>query len=263
MQLPGSHTSMRAEKDSRVIAERISVSFGGIAALTDVHLTLKQGEVLGLIGPNGAGKTTMVNVLSGFQQPTQGTVKLNGAQVAAKGPHMTARAGIGRTFQAGRLFKELSVGENLCVAAMGVGLKATQARKRAAAILDWMGCAEMIDHRCDSLSYGNERRIGIGRALALDPLFALLDEPASGMNDAECDALMRLISSIPRDFGCGVLLIEHNMEVIMGACERIHVLDGGKSIAEGTPAEIQQNQAVRRAYLGDKASSYQPQSEAA
>lgn len=254
---------MTAEKVARLVAQGVHVSFGGIAALTNVNLTLTQGEVFGLIGPNGAGKTTMVNVLSGFQQPTQGGITLDGVAVGAKGPHRAARAGIGRTFQAGRLFKELSVGENLTVAAMGAGLNASKARKRAAAILDWMGCADMIDRRCDSLSYGNERRIGIGRALALDPAFALLDEPASGMNDAECDALMHLIASIPRDFGCGVLLIEHNMEVIMGACQRIHVLDGGKSIAEGSPAEIQSNAAVRRAYLGDKASVRQSQPKAA
>ncbi|WP_205962727.1 ABC transporter ATP-binding protein [Pararobbsia silviterrae] len=246
-----------------MVAEGVHVTFGGIAALTDVTLSLRQGEVLGLIGPNGAGKTTMVNVLSGFQQPTRGSMKLDDVAVGVKGPHMTARAGIGRTFQAGRLFRGLSVGENLAVAAMSAGLGNRLARKRAAEILDWMECLDMIDQPCDSLSYGNERRIGIGRALALDPKFALLDEPASGMNEAECQALMHLIAAIPRDFGCGVLLIEHNMDVVMGACERIHVLDGGKSIAEGTPAEIQSNQAVRRAYLGDKATHRDSQPEAA
>lgn len=244
---------MSAENISCVIAQGVHVSFGGIAALTDVKLTLRQGEVLGLIGPNGAGKSTMVNVLSGFQKPSQGSVTLNGVDVGAKGPHIAARMGIGRTFQAGRLFRELSVGDNLAVAAMGAGLSIRKARRRASDILDWMGCEQMYFQRCDSLSYGNERRIGIARALALDPKFALLDEPASGMNDAESDALMHLIGSIPRTFGCGVLLIEHNMEVVMGACARVHVLDGGKSIAEGSPAEIMQNAEVRRAYLGDKA----------
>ncbi|PUA20402.1 ABC transporter ATP-binding protein [Glaciimonas sp. PCH181] len=248
---------MRAIQNASLVVEDVHVSFGGIAALTGVNLTLKQGEIFGLIGPNGAGKTTMVNVLSGFQQPTQGKVLLNDVAVAAKGPHKTAQAGIGRTFQAGRLFKDLTVAENLTVAAMGSGLSARKAKQRAAEILAWMDCAAMSDQRCNSLSYGNERRIGIGRALALDPAFALLDEPASGMNDSECDALMHLIAAIPADFGCGVLLIEHNMEVVMGVCQRIHVLDGGISIAEGTPAEIQRNETVLRAYLGSK-SAIQP-----
>lgn len=246
---------MSADNSSCVVAQSVHVAFGGIAALTNVNLTLRQGEILGLIGPNGAGKSTMVNVLSGFQKPTEGSVKLDDIDIGAKGPHISARMGIGRTFQAGRLFKELSVGDNLAVAAMGAGLGIRKARKRAADILDWMDCAQMFDQRCDSLSYGNERRIGIARALALNPKFALLDEPASGMNDVESDALMNLIASIPRTFGCGVLLIEHNMEVVMGACSRVHVLDGGKSIAEGSPAEIMHNADVRRAYLGDKANS--------
>lgn len=246
---------MNADRSSQLIARDVRVSFGGINALSDVNLTLQQGEVYGLIGPNGAGKTTMVNVLSGFQRPTQGSVQLDGADVGLRGPHQAARMGVGRTFQAGRLFKELTVLENLTVAAMSSGLGSREAKTRAGTILDWMGCSDMRARRCDSLSYGNERRIGIGRALALAPRFALLDEPASGMNDAECDALMHLIASIPREFGCGVLLIEHNMEVVMGACERVHVLDGGKSLAEGSPAEVMHNPDVRRAYLGDKAAA--------
>ncbi|MCG5073223.1 ABC transporter ATP-binding protein [Paraburkholderia tagetis] len=243
---------MNEREFAAIKVANVSVAFGGIAALTDVNMELRQREVFGLIGPNGAGKTTMVNVLSGFQRPTQGSVTLDGVEVGARGPHYAARLGVGRTFQAGRLFRDLSVGENLTIAAMGAGLGMGHARRRAGAILEWMGCHEMAGQRCDSLSYGNERRIGIGRALALAPKFVLLDEPASGMNDAESDALMRMIASIPGEFGCGVLLIEHNMEVITGACARIHVLDGGKSIAEGSPAEIMHNPDVRRAYLGDK-----------
>lgn len=231
----------------------VHVRFGGITALAGVNLSLPAGRIFGLIGPNGAGKTTMVNVLSGFQQPTQGTVRLNGLAVAAGGPAKAARAGVARTFQAGRLFRELTVAENLTVAALGGGLRARAARERSAEVLDWLGCAAMADQRCDSLSYGQERRIGIGRALALNPSFALLDEPASGLNDAECDSLMRLIADMPGRFGCGVLLIEHNMQVIMNTCQVIHVLDGGRSLAEGTPREIQANAEVRRAYLGHQA----------
>ncbi|MFQ1061428.1 ABC transporter ATP-binding protein [Bordetella trematum] len=231
----------------------VHVRFGGITALAGVNLSLPAGRIFGLIGPNGAGKTTMVNVLSGFQQPTQGSVRLNGLAVAARGPAEAARAGVARTFQAGRLFRELTVAENLTVAALGGGLRARAARERAAEVLDWLGCAAMADQRCESLSYGQERRIGIGRALALNPSFALLDEPASGLNDAECDSLMHLIADMPGRFGCGVLLIEHNMQVIMNTCQVIHVLDGGRSLAEGTPREIQANAEVRRAYLGQKA----------
>lgn len=238
----------------RLEASGVAVAFGGIRALNGVDLELRRGEVLGLIGPNGAGKTTMVNVLSGFQRPTSGNIRLDGVDVSGLSAREIAQAGVGRSFQAARLFRAMTVEENLSVAAIGSGLSRRLAHERALDILDWMGLANKATQRCDSLSYGDERRISIARALALQPSFALLDEPASGMNDAECEALMDVIAQLPRRFGCGVLLIEHNMKVIMGVCERIHVLDGGQSLAEGTPAEIQMNPVVRRAYLGEKAS---------
>jgi len=234
-------------------AHDVHVSFGGITALAGVNLNLATGCICGLIGPNGAGKTTMVNVLSGFQQPTRGSVRLDGKAVVEGGPAKAARAGVARTFQAGRLFRDLTVQENLTVAALSAGLRTRAARERSAEILDWLGCGDMAGQRCDALSYGQERRIGIGRALALAPVFALLDEPASGLNDVECDSLMSLIADMPARFGCGVLLIEHNMHVIMNTCQVIHVLDGGRSLAEGTPHEIQANSDVRRAYLGHQA----------
>ncbi len=247
--------SPRSHQVARLEARQISVAFGGISALGDVDLTLDKGEVLGLIGPNGAGKTTLVNVLSGFCPPTRGQVLLDGRIVSGLPPYKVARAGIGRCFQAARLFKDLTVAQNLEVGAVSAGLSRREARERAMDILDWIGCADKADHRCDSLSYGNERRIGIARVLAMAPAFALLDEPASGMNDAECEALMSAIADIPGRFDCGVLLIEHNMKVIMGVCHRIHVLDGGRSLAQGTPDEVQKNADVRRAYLGDKATA--------
>ncbi|MFB2549995.1 ABC transporter ATP-binding protein [Ensifer soli] len=236
-------------------ARGVHVAFGGIRALGGVDLTLRSGQILGLIGPNGAGKTTMVNVLSGFQRPTEGRIEMDGVDVSALSPRRMAQAGVGRSFQAARLFRDLTVEENLAVAGIGTGLSGRLAAERARDILDWIGYAGRHDQRCDSLSYGDERRISIARALALHPSFALLDEPASGMNDAECDALMAVISGIPGRFGCGVLLIEHNMKVIMGVCERIHVLDGGRSLAEGTPQEVRHDPVVRRAYLGEKASN--------
>jgi branched-chain amino acid transport system ATP-binding protein len=246
---------MTASQKSTLEARGIHVAFGGIWALNGVDVELRRGEVLGLIGPNGAGKTTMVNVLSGFQKPTLGTVKLDGVEVSGLSAHRIARAGIARSFQAARLFRDLTVEQNLAVAGIGIGLSGRAAADRARDVLDWVGCADKAEQRCDSLSYGDERRIGIARVLALSPSFALLDEPASGMNDAECDALMAVISGIPARFGCGVMLIEHNMKVIMGVCQRIHVLDGGKSLADGTPDEVRRDRNVRRAYLGEKASN--------
>jgi branched-chain amino acid transport system ATP-binding protein len=234
-------------------AHNIHVAFGGIHALSGVDLKLAQGAVLGLIGPNGAGKTTMVNVLSGFQRPTRGHFMIGGRDASDWGPQKLAKAGVARSFQAARLFREMTVLENLMVAGIGIGRKGRMIEDSAADVLGWMGLSHVARRRCDALSYGDERRVSIARALALEPKFILLDEPASGMNDSECEALMRTIASIPARFGCGVLLIEHNMKVIMGVCQRIHVLDGGRSLAEGTPDQVQTDPDVRRAYLGSKA----------
>lgn len=237
---------------SALHARDVHVAFGGLKALKGVDLKLGRGEILGLIGPNGAGKTTMVNVLTGFQAATSGDVTLDGRSLKGLGPRNVARAGVARSFQAARLFRDLTVRQNLEVAAIGTGRKRKEARATADLLLDWIGCASRADLTAGSLSYGDERRVGIARALAMSPKYVLLDEPASGMNDQECDALMQLISAIPQRFDCGVLLIEHNMQVVMGACRRVHVLDNGKSLAEGTPAEMRANEEVRRAYLGSK-----------
>lgn len=243
-------------------ARGVHVAFGGVRALGGVDLSIRRGEIMGLIGPNGAGKTTMVNVLTGFQRPTQGAILLDGTDISRLSARRFAQAGIGRSFQAARLFRDLTVEQNLSVAAIGAGLSQAEATARAFDILDWMNLSHVAHRRCDGLSYGDERRISIARALALAPAFALLDEPASGMNDAECEALMEIISAIPARFGCGVLLIEHNMKVIMGVCERIHVLDGGRSLADGTPEAVRHDPIVRRAYLGEKAVAAAPVSEA-
>jgi branched-chain amino acid transport system ATP-binding protein len=235
-------------------AKNIHVSFGGIRALSGVDLALRTGDILGLIGPNGAGKTTMVNVLTGFQRTKPGAVILNGRDVSTLSAPNMARAGIGRSFQAARLFRNLSVLDNLVVAGLGTGLSKARATEQGREILGWMGLQDKADHLSSSLSYSSERRVSIARALALKPSFVLLDEPASGMNETECESLMEIIVGLPKQVQCGVLLIEHNMQVIMGVCDRIHVLDGGKSLAEGTPEEIKSNPVVLRAYLGDDAS---------
>ncbi len=230
----------------------VHVAFGGIHALSGVDITIKTGMVQGLIGPNGAGKTTLVNVLSGFQKPTRGHVVLNGKDVSGDGPQKLARAGVGRSFQAARLFQDMSVEQNLMTAAIGTGLNKADAIIRSREILDWMGLGHHGAVLGGALSYGDERRISIARALALHPKFLLLDEPASGMNAEESQNLMSIIRAIPAHFNCGVLLIEHNMEVIMGVCEHVYVVDGGRSLANGTPREVQDNPDVRRAYLGEE-----------
>ncbi len=233
-------------------AHNVAVRFGGLAAIDDLTLTMRRGEVFGLIGPNGAGKSTLINVLTGFQKPSLGSVLLGGVDVTGRAPHLIARMGLARTFQAVRLFPDMTVFENLQVAAIGAGLSRREAGLRAQDILDWMRFERQAHVRAETLPYGDERRVGIARALATSPRFALLDEPAAGMSDAECDDLMGMIAQIPERFGCGVLLIEHNMRVIMGACHRIHVIDGGRTIGEGSPHQIKCNPEVIRAYLGSR-----------
>ena len=240
------------DMEERLEAHDVSVNFEGLAAVDEVTVSMGRHEIFGLIGPNGAGKTTLVNVLTGFQKPTHGRVVLAGVDVTGMPPHRIGRRGLARTFQAVRLYPDMPVIENLEAAAVGTGLGRREASRRARAILEWMNFSDKAYDHADTLPYGDERRVGIGRALAMAPHFVLLDEPAAGMSDSECDDLMALISRIPQDFGCGVLLIEHNMRVIMGVCDRIHVIDSGRTIGEGTPQEIQANPAVIRAYLGSR-----------
>ena len=231
-------------------AERVVVNFEGLVAIDRVSLSLARREVLGLIGPNGAGKTTLVNVLTGFQAPSGGRVRVDGADATGWQPHALARNGVARTFQNGRLFRASTVRENLEAGAIGVGLSRRQAYARAVDILDWLQLGETADVRADTVPYGIERRVGIARALATHPRWLLLDEPAAGLNDRECEVLMGTLSRMADAFGCGVLIIEHNMRVIMNVCERIHVIDFGRTIAEGTPKEVRENPDVIGAYLG-------------
>jgi branched-chain amino acid transport system ATP-binding protein len=252
------NTRFRFGKDDRdrqglgsLSAESVFVRFGGLTAIDNISLRLGRREILGLIGPNGAGKTTMLNVLTGFLTPSQGHVICEPAtDITHWQPARIARFGIARTFQNVRLFRDFTVIENLEASAIGVGVGLREARRRASEILDWFGLGAMAALRAETLPFGDERRIGIARALAMLPRFLLLDEPAAGLNDRECDTLMHTISQIPRTFGCGVLVIEHNMRVIMTVCERIQVINFGSTIAEGTPEEIQRHPEVITAYLG-------------
>ncbi len=240
------------DSESELAARELSVSFEGISALKNVDLAVRRNEILGLIGPNGAGKTTFVNVLTGFQSPNDGGVHLGAQEITHWAPHRIRRAGVARTFQAGRLFKELSVIDNVEASAVCLGLTRRQARAHGMEILMWIGLGDKAHAIAGTLPYTDERRVGIARALTMDLTFVLLDEPAAGMSDLECDHLMETIAQIPERFGAGVLLIEHNMRVVMGICARIHVLDGGQTIVQGTPREVQSNPEVIAAYLGTK-----------
>jgi branched-chain amino acid transport system ATP-binding protein len=231
-------------------AQALSVHFAGVRAIEDVSITLAPREILGLVGPNGAGKTTMVNVLSGFQAPHVGTVTLNGNPVTGQTSDWLARNGVVRTFQAVRLFRKLTVSENIEAALIGLGTGRAAARRRAIEILAYLGIAHRANAEGSTLNYGDERRVGIARALALKPTFLLLDEPAAGMNVAEAEALSDLVKRIRDDFGCGILLIEHNMAMIKRTCERMHVMASGRTIATGTPESVFDDRAFRAAYLG-------------
>jgi branched-chain amino acid transport system ATP-binding protein len=232
-------------------AVEVSVSFQGVKAVQNVSLRVDPGRIVGLIGPNGAGKTTLVNVLTGFQEPTAGLARMDGAQISTWPPHQRAMKGMARTFQNVLLFKRLSVLENIEAGALAAGVSRHESRRRALEILGWLELEAQATRQAGTLAFGDERRIGIGRAIAMRPRFLLMDEPAAGLNDAECEGLERIIRRIRDEVGCGVLLIEHRMSIVFALSDHIHVLEQGRTIAEGTPEEIRTNAEVRRAYLGD------------
>jgi branched-chain amino acid transport system ATP-binding protein len=231
----------------------VSRSFDAVAALRDVTLEMYRSEVVGLIGPNGAGKSTLVNVLTGFDRPTAGSVELEGRDVTRWSPSRRGREGLARTFQHSHAFRALSVRENVEVAALGSGAGPREARTRAGDLLERLGLGKSADAPADSLPQGDERRLGVARALATNPRFVLLDEPAAGLPEAEIAALADAVRAVRDDLDAGVLLIDHNMALIMEICDRIHVLDQGRTLAEGTPAEIRENLDVAAAYLGERA----------
>src|SRR6516164_1148405 len=250
--MTGGSGGIGAKSVTALGVRNLSVRFDGLCALENVDLSVRQGEIVGLIGPNGAGKTTFINALTGFQLPSAGSVHLGEVDITHWPPHRIRRAGVARTFQAGRLFRDLSVIDNVEASAVSLGLTRRQARVQGMEILAWIGLGDKAEKIAGTLPYADERRVGIARALTMKPAFILLDEPAAGMSDVECDHLMETIAQIPERFGAGVLLIEHNMRVVMGICARIHVLDGGRTIAQGTPREVQSNPGVITAYLGTK-----------
>jgi len=231
-------------------ASGISRSFEGVRALAGVTLELHRHEVVGLIGPNGAGKTTLVNIVTGFDLPTAGSVELAGDDITSWAPHRRARAGLARTYQHGRLFSELSVRENVEVAALGVGAPPREARRRADELLDLLGLEPRADDPAAVLPHGEARKLGVARALATSPRFILMDEPAAGLSEAEVPGLAEVVRTVRESREAGVLLIDHNVGLILEVCDRIQVLDEGRTLAEGTPDEIRRNIDVTAAYLG-------------
>jgi branched-chain amino acid transport system ATP-binding protein len=242
----------------------VNKRFGGLQALTDVGIRIMQGQIYGLIGPNGAGKTTFFNVITGLYQPDSGRFELAGKPYSPSAPHEVARAGIARTFQNIRLFGEMTALENVMVGrhvrtrqgVFGAIFRHKAAREEEAAIrrraqelLDFVGIGQYADRTARFLSYGDQRRLEIARALATEPQLLALDEPAAGMNATEKLALRELLVRIKAE-GKTVLLIEHDVKLMMGLCDHITVLEYGKQIAAGPPSEIQKNKAVIEAYLG-------------
>jgi branched-chain amino acid transport system ATP-binding protein len=237
---------------SRLVAEQIRVHFEGVRAVDGVDLTLEQGQIMGLIGPNGAGKTTFMNAVSSFVPLTGGRVFVGESEVTGLSPQRLVRLGLVRTFQDVATFPALSVFENVELGALGAGLSRRAARARARELIEGLGLTHVARLPASALPHGDERRVGIARAVAVGPTFLLLDEPAAGLDDAESLALTTMIARIRDDVGCGVLLVEHDMRIIFRVCEHIQVLDMGRTIAVGLPEQIRTDKAVVAAYLGQK-----------
>ena len=230
--------------------------FGGVEALKGVSLRLEEGRIVGLIGPNGSGKTTLLNCIAGAFRPTSGTIRLDGERLDGRRGHVVARRGVVRTFQNIRLFADLTAAQNVEVGALAAGHVARRnSRAHALDVLDRLGIAELADRYAGTLSYGDQRRVEIARALAASPRFLLLDEPAAGMNESESRVLRGSIERIRSERECGILVVEHDLHLIMQLCDEIYVLNEGLVISHGGPVEVRNDPAVIAAYIGEETAS--------
>lgn len=246
-----SSTALNGKRE--LLVKSISKNFAGLRALDNVSLHLQQGEILGLIGPNGSGKTTLINVITGLLPADGGQVISDGVDVTNRPAYQVARTGISRTFQTIRLFRDMTVLENVEVSAVSMGLSRPKAHQRALDVLEELGLSAWREHRAGELPYGLERRVEVARSLSMEPKFLLLDEPAAGLNEDESDELLNILAPIPTRKNLGMLIVEHDMRLIMRLCHRLHVLNFGKTIGEGTPGQVRRIPEVVEAYLGTSA----------